>query len=1267
MAEDNRDMSLDEIRKQLSEANSELKKSVSKQERVAVAAEISFKVTQNNMKVMFDDFKQHMRRQGKAVSETVAQFPREIEGIVSEMQEGDRLSIITAQERLEGFKKAAMALEKEEREFVFRSLHVAQQQVDSVARELPTLMGQIVYEAIDIPLGAIESFMESNFFTRILFRAFKAHRQREKVRKKEEQLRLEQIRSDKIQKVEEREEAKKFYQDTFQVLNKEITLAIASIRSDRDLTDDEKDSQIASLEGAREDAKIQTAKEAASRFEMVEPGEIYAPAAPKSDREKTAESILSMLGQNNETLNAILTDGLGASSPGWLEKLPELLRISEKTEKNTEDTADATEQNAKQTGVMGEMRKRMAERATGLAKGVKGMFGFGKKGADGEAGADGAAGKDAGIIGSMGSSISGVVESLAKFPGNLLASLAKGVRIFFKSLAKGLKELADPRVIQGAIALLTISASLIVFAGAMVLFTMVSWGKAIIGILAFLTFATIMGFAANMLAPFLPLLPALGAALMSIIVPLLVFAAAALVISVAFSIFTDALVKWMDPKVLLGVFSLMAVLGFLTLAAPSLFISSLLLAASAPGLLIFGGAMHLLASALVAFSAVTGQVIAQMFFTLSILSMMAPLLVGASILLGIAAPGFLFFGAAMLVFANGVAQFVKVTGQAIAAMVFSLLSLVMIAPLLITTSLSLLLAAPGFLAFGTAMLVFANGVAEFVKVTGQSIAGMVFSLLSLVLIAPLLVSTSILLLLAAPGFLVFGAALIVFGLGVQQFVNTTLSSVFAMATALFLIAALAPLLYFVSGALMMAAPGFAAFGLAMAVASAGIFLFGNALQALAAGVAAFGEVGITAVITMLFTLTALAPIATIIGVLSPIIALAGLALAFFGEGLMTLARPLKVFGEIGMEGAFAFLAVMGAIATIVPVIGLLIFPILLATVAIHALSGALMSLAVAGLLLAVFAEPLVVVLTLITFIGLISPLLTLAAVALFGIAAGLVAFGIAAIIVTALLPFFLVTAFAITAVAISIAILAKAGMMLAQVFVPIILVMNKLIQLALMSPLLILAAVGIFMISASLITFGLANIAAAAMMAASAVGGFFASLFGGEEATPLGMLAAIATMAPMLFLAGKGIQMIAEGIQTLASALGELDPDQLGVLDKLSEVGGTMSFSRQTDTQINRAENVRMRRFAGGGAEAMALNAATTTSMERTQAVQMNVAMAAQSSSGGGGGAAAAPVQDQGGKRSSDGSDGGGIMEVLRMNESTFRRVQERFYKSAIV
>ena len=1193
MAEDNRDMSLDEIRKQLSDANSELKKSVSKQERVAVAAEISFKVTQNNMKVMFDDFKQHMRRQGKAVSETVAQFPREIESIVSEMQEGDRLSIITAQERLEGFKKAAMALEKEEREFVFRSLHVAQQQVDNVARELPTLMGQIVYEAIDIPLGAIESFMESNFFTRILFRAFKAHRQREKVRKKEEQLRLEQIRSDKIQKVEEREEARKFYQETFQVLNKEITLAIASIRSDRDLTDDEKESQIRGLEGAREDAKVQTAREAASRFEMVEPGEIYAPAAPKSDREKTAESILSMLGQNNETLNAILTDGLGASSPGWLAKLPELLGVAKKTEENTEESSE-------RVGALTKLRQKASEKVSGLGKGIKGMFGKG----GGEEGSE-----DAGIIGGMGSSISGVVESLAKFPGNLLASLAKGVRIFFKSLAKGLKELADPRVIQGAIALLTISASLIVFAGAMVLFTMVSWGKAIIGILAFLTFATIMGFAANLLAPFLPLLPALGAALMSIVVPLLVFAAAALVISIAFGIFTDALMKWANPMVLLGVAGLLGFLFAVTAFAPALLAASLLLAASSFG--------------------------------------------------------FMLFGAGLSVLASGIAAFAEVGGQQIASMVFSLLSLVAIAPLLVTTSLALLIAAPGFLFFGTAMLVFANGVAQFVKVTGQAIAGMVFSLLSLVLIAPLLVATSILLLLAAPGFLYFGAALIVFGLGVQQFVNTTLSSVFAMATALFLIAALAPLLYFVSGALMMAAPGFAAFGLAMVVASAGIFLFGNALMALAAGVAAFSEVGINAIFMMLLTLTALAPIATIIGVLSPIIALAGLALAFFGEGLMSLARPLKVFGEIGMEGAFAFLAVMGAIATIVPVIGLLIFPILLATVAIHALSGALMSLAIAGLLLAVFAEPLVVVLTLITFIGLISPLLTLAAAALFGIAAGLVAFGVAAIIVTALLPFFLVTAFAIAAVAISIALLAKAGMMLAQVFVPIILVMNKLIQLALMSPLLILAAVGIFMISASLITFGLANIAAAAMMAASAVGGFFASLFGGEEATPLGMLAAIATMAPMLFLAGKGIQMIAEGIQTLASALGELDPDQLGVLEKLGEMGGTLSFSRQTNTQINRDENMRMRRFAGGGAEAMALNAATNTSMERTQATQMNISMAAQSSSGGGG--ASAPQVDQGGKRSGEGSDGGGIMEVLRMNESTFRRVQERFYKSAIV
>tara|TARA_Y100001963_G_scaffold133817_1_gene193798 strand:+ start:93 stop:1790 length:1698 start_codon:yes stop_codon:yes gene_type:complete len=565
------------------------------------------------------------------------------------------------------------------------------------------------------------------------------------------------------------------------------------------------------------------------------------------------------------------------------------------------------------------------------------------------------------------------------------------------------------------------------------------------------------------------------------------------------------------------------------------------------------------------------------------------------------------------------------------------------------------------------MLVFANGVAQFVKVTGQSIVGMVFSLMALAAIAPFLVISSLLLALAAPGFLIFGAALMVFGEGVRTFVNTTFSQVFAMATALFLIAALAPLLFITSGALALAAPGFIMFGVAMMVAAGGIMLFGDALVHLATGVAAFSEVGIGAIFTMLLTLTLMTPIVTIIGLLSPVIALAAFALALLGEGLLHLAQPMKVFGQIGIEGALAFLLVMGTIATIVPIIGLLILPILLATLAIHALSGALMSLAVAGLMLAIFAEPLVVVLTLITFIGLIAPLLALAAVALFGIAAGLVAFGVAAIIVTALLPFFLVTAFAITAVAVAIAILALAGQMLAKVFVPIILVMNKLIQLALLSPLLILAAIGIFMVSAAIIVFGLANIAAAAMMAAAAVGNLIGSFFGGEEATPLGMLAAIAAMAPMLFLAGKGIQMIAKGIQTLASALNELDPDQLGVLDKLSEMGGSLSFSSQTNTKLDQEATMSSSRFAGGGAEAMATSASTTTSMERTQAIQMNVGMAAAGGGGGGGQANAAPAPDQGGKRSSDGSDGGGIMEVLRMNESTFRRVQERFYKSAIV
>ena len=199
-------------------------------------------------------------------------------------------------------------------------------------------------------------------------------------------------------------------------------------------------------------------------------------------------------------------------------------------------------------------------------------------------------------------------------------------------------------------------------------------------------------------------------------------------------------------------------------------------------------------------------------------------------------------------------------------------------------------------------------------------------------------------------------------------------------------------------------------------------------------------------------------------------------------------------------------------------------------------------------------------------------------------------------------------------------------------------------------PLLVVAAVGIFLVAGALLAFSVAMVAVNAVMAAGAVVGLLGSLFGAEN--PLDMLFAIAAHADQLYLAGKGILFMAMGIGMLAKSLKNLDPEALAEIGESMQgilpgkVGGDMNF-----VAGNLIQGVPAQQMAGQNEENASLGRAMIAAP--TQTFTNIIA-------GGGGGA---PKQEGG--RQTNGADG--QTSGNRMNESTFRRVQERFYKSSIV
>ena len=477
--------------------------------------------------------------------------------------------------------------------------------------------------------------------------------------------------------------------------------------------------------------------------------------------------------------------------------------------------------------------------------------------------------------------------------GRAIKGIGEAITGIFNALAEGLKKLANPQVLQGGLVLLTLSGALLAFAGAMYLFGLTNWGGALLGIGVFAAFVTAMVLLAPMLAPIAPLLTAVGAALLAITLPLAVFAASLFILGLAMQMFAGIGI--------VGLLGVAAFLGVLAALSPLLAVGGIGLALAAPGYLLFGLALVSLGLGMSVFGASALALMPQVIALLGALALISPLLAIASVFLAVASVGYLLFGAALISLGLGMQMFVGTAGAILPA-IGILMALAAISPLLMLGSLLLLLAAPGYLLFGLALISLGLGMQMFLGTAGAILPAIAL-LGALAVLATFLYPASLLLIGASVGFLVFGFALMSLGIGLSTFVGSAGAILPAIAL-LFTLAALAIPLLIASIALGLATPGLALFGLALMSLGAGLQYFAGTIGAFIPAVA---------------LLTALALLGPMLLLSSVMLALAAPGLIIFGGALMVLGTALSMFGASVGEVALA-MATLFALGMMAPML-----------------------------------------------------------------------------------------------------------------------------------------------------------------------------------------------------------------------------------------------------------------------------------------------------------------------------------------------------------
>jgi hypothetical protein len=397
--------------------------------------------------------------------------------------------------------------------------------------------------------------------------------------------------------------------------------------------------------------------------------------------------------------------------------------------------------------------------------------------------------------------------------------------------------------------------------------------------------------------------------------------------------------NWMGALLGIGVFvafavALALIAPLIAPVLPLMFLLADVLLVMSIALLVFAASMYVLGLAMQLFASVGLAGVGVLLLLLTGLAILAPLLAVAGLGLLLAAPGFFLFGAALVSLGLGMMMFASIGLASLPVVLGLLAGLAMLAPWLALGGVLLILAAPGYFLFGAALIALGLGLQMFAGIGFAEIATAIALLSTLALLSPLLAIASVLLAFASIGFLLFGLALISLGLGMNMFVGTAGAILPAIAI-LFALGMLAPLLYASSLLLMLATPGF--------------LLFGFALMALGAGLSAFAAnaAGILPAIAALAALAMLAPflfVASIaLGFAAPGFILFGVALIMLGTGLQLFSVAIAQISE-GLLGLLGMVAMLPLLALGISAMVLLLMPLVLPMLLV---GGALLLFAVA--------------------------------------------------------------------------------------------------------------------------------------------------------------------------------------------------------------------------------------------------------------------------------------------------------------------------------
>jgi hypothetical protein len=382
--------------------------------------------------------------------------------------------------------------------------------------------------------------------------------------------------------------------------------------------------------------------------------------------------------------------------------------------------------------------------------------------------------------------------------------------------------------------------------------------------------------------------------------------------------------NWMGALLGIGVFVAFAVaLAFIApLIAPVLplmFMLANVLLVMSIALLVFAASMYVLGLAMQLFASVGLAGVGVLLLLLAGLAMLAPMLAIAGIGLLLAAPGFFLFGAALVSLGLGMKMFASVGLASLPVVLGLLAGLAMLAPWLALGGLLLILAAPGYFLFGAALAALGFGLQMFAGIGFGEIAAAIALLSTLALLSPLLAVASILLAVASVGFLLFGFALMALGAGLAAFVGTAGAIIPAIALLLAL-GLMGPALFISSLFLAAATPGLMLFSLAL-------FTLGSALGAFAANAA-----GILPAIAALAALAMLAPFLFVAGIAlgfaAPGFILFGVAMVLLGTGLLLFSIAIAQISE-GLLGLLGIVALMPLIALGIGAMVLLLMPLVL--------------------------------------------------------------------------------------------------------------------------------------------------------------------------------------------------------------------------------------------------------------------------------------------------------------------------------------------------